>query len=251
MREPTDIVHSRARTGGRYALLPLEGYPASRLPGWEGCGVRVLASPALGAGFVQMLIDLPAGGGGMFAARDGVETFHYILDGRGMSQNGRDHEIPLRAGHYGLTPPGQMVRLDAEQAMRVLILRKRYEPTADHPEVTAFYGDVRGVGAEEWGGNPSSRLQTLLPDEPAFDLAMNIFTFDPGAGLPVVETHVMEHGLLFLTGRGLYYLDGEWMEVKRDDFIWMGPYCPQSFVATGPTPSRYIYYKNVNRDIPL
>jgi (S)-ureidoglycine aminohydrolase len=37
--------------------------------------------------------------------------------------------------------------------------------------------------------------------------------------------------------------------VEADDFIWMGPYCPQSFYATGPTPSRYLYYKNVNRII--
>jgi (S)-ureidoglycine aminohydrolase len=59
----------------------------------------------------------------------------------------------------------------------------------------------------------------------------------------------MEHGLLFLHGKGLYYLGGDWMEVEADDFIWMGPYCPQSFYATGPKPSRYIYYKNVNREI--
>jgi (S)-ureidoglycine aminohydrolase len=82
-------------------------------------------------------------------------------------------------------------------------------------------------------------------------MAMNIFTFAPGHGLPVVETHVMEHGLYFLHGKGIYYLDDAWMEVDTDDFIWMGPYVPQSFYATGPVPARYIYYKNVNRDVPL
>ena len=80
---------------------------------------------------------------------------------------------------------------------------------------------------------------------------MNIFTFAPGHGLPVIETHVMEHGALILEGKGLYYLGDGWMEVEKDDFIWMGPYCPQSFYATGPTPAKYIYYKNVNREIPL
>ena len=29
---------------------------------------------------------------------------------------------------------------------------------------------------------------------------MNTFEFDPGATLPMVESHVMEHGLLFLAG---------------------------------------------------
>ena len=82
-------------------------------------------------------------------------------------------------------------------------------------------------------------------------MAMNIFTFTPGFGLPIVETHVMEHGLLFLQGKGVYLLDGEWMEVETDDFIWMGPYCPQSFYATGPEPAKYIYYKDVNREITI
>ena len=61
----------------------------------------------------------------------------------------------------------------------------------------------------------------------------------------------MEHGLYFLSGRGMYFLDGEWMEVEAGDFIWMAPYCPQSFYATGPAPARYIYYKNVNREVVL
>jgi (S)-ureidoglycine aminohydrolase len=41
------------------------------------------------------------------------------------------------------------------------------------------------------------------------------------------------------------------MEVKAGDFIWMGPYCPQSFYATSSEPARYVYYKDVNRDVEL
>jgi len=41
------------------------------------------------------------------------------------------------------------------------------------------------------------------------------------------------------------------MEVQKDDFIWMGAYCPQSFYATGPAPAKYLYYKNVNREISV
>jgi (S)-ureidoglycine aminohydrolase len=82
-------------------------------------------------------------------------------------------------------------------------------------------------------------------------MAMNIFTFPPGYSLPMIETHVMEHGLYFLQGQGLYYLGATWSEVKAGDFIWMGPYVPQSFFATSTTASRYIYYKDVNRDVTL
>jgi (S)-ureidoglycine aminohydrolase len=100
-------------------------------------------------------------------------------------------------------------------------------------------------------GDEGALLQTLIPDELPYDLAMNIFTFTTGHSLPYVETHVMEHGLWFMQGKGLYYLDDTWMEVEANDFIWMGPYVPQSFYATGPVPSKYLYYKNVNREIAL
>ena len=42
---------------------------------------------------------------------------------------------------------------------------------------------------------------------PAFDFAVNTMTFQPGATLPMVEIHVMEHGLLMLEGGGIYRLD--------------------------------------------
>jgi (S)-ureidoglycine aminohydrolase len=129
------------------------------------------------------------------------------------------------------------------------VLRKRYESAPGIELFSPVFGQESQIPKQIWSDNPHSLLQTLIPDEPAYDLAMNIFTFDPGFGLPIVETHVMEHGLYFLEGKGLYFLNDRWMEAEAHDFIWMGPYCPQSFYATGPTPSRYLYYKNVNREI--
>ncbi len=167
-----------------------------------------------------------------------------FLDGFGV-------ERPLHPGSFGLTPPDRGTSVTAAEPLRLLVLRKRYEPAAAIPPFTGLYGDESRVPALPWADNEHARLQTLIPDDFAFDLAMNIFTFDPGYGLPIVETHVMEHGAFILQGKGLYYLDGDWMEVEQDDFIWMGPFCPQSFYATGPTPAKYIYYKNVNREIPL
>src|SRR5262249_33025993 len=133
----------------------------------------------------------------------------------------------------------------------LLMLRKVYEPAAGIPSPRAVVGQESSVPGEPFLGDAGARLQALLPDEMAYDLAMNIFTFETGHSLPVVETHVMEHGLYFLQGKGLYFLDDEWMEVETGDFIWMGPYVPQSFYATGPVAAKYIYYKNVNRDITL
>jgi (S)-ureidoglycine aminohydrolase len=36
--------------------------------------------------------------------------------------------------------------------------------------------------------------------------------------------------------------------VQKDDYIYMAPYCPQFFYATGWETGRYILYKDINRD---
>ena len=81
-----------------------------------------------------------------------------------------------------------------------------------------------------------------------FDMALNVFTYDPGATLPQVEIHVMEHGLVMLDGMGVYRLGDSWYPVEEGDVIWMASYCPQWFVAMGKTPARYLYYKDINRN---
>ncbi|MEM6315433.1 MAG: (S)-ureidoglycine aminohydrolase [Planctomycetota bacterium] len=238
MRPIESLVHTRTRVGRRYALMPLEGFPPSRLPGFPDAAVRVLASPALGAAFVQYLIDMPAGTVGSFDG-DGIETFVFVMRG--------DAE-----GTFTLSPPGQPVAIEAGTTdAQILVLRKRYEPAPGIEPFAALTGHVDDIEKTVWEGNPDALLQELIPSDFAFDMAMNIFTFSPGHGLPIVETHVMEHGLYLLDGKGLYYLDGDWMEVEQHDYIYMAPFCPQSYYATGPTPTRYLYYKNVNREVRL
>jgi len=250
MRSPEKLVHSRAVVRPRYALMPLEGFPVSRVPACPEAEVRVLASPALGAQFVEMLIDLPRAATFVSGGKEGMETFYFVMSGVGeVREGGATHSV--KSGNFGLVPPGAESQISATESLRILLLQKKYEPARGVKPFKSIHGRESQIEKKIWADNPHSLLQTLIPDEITFDLAMNIFTFDTGFGLPVVETHVMEHGLYFLEGKGLYYLAGQWMEVEADDFIWMGPYCPQSFYATGPTPSRYIYYKNVNREIPL
>ena len=251
MRPSHQLVHSRARVGTRYALFPLEGYPTSRIPGWD-CDTRVLASPALGAQFVEYLFDIPADKG-TGPAKAPEQVFGYVLSGAARVAVG-GAKRDLQAGGYFFVSQGDAWEIGAHKHTRLLLLRKRFEESAAlirAGKPGSLIGNAADVPATPFADNPHTRLQLLIPDGIEYDFAMNIFTFDPGYGLPYVETHVMEHGLYFLEGKGLYYLQGDWMEVQKDDFIWMGPYCPQSFYATGPTPSRYLYYKNVNREIPL
>ncbi len=250
MRSQSQLLHSRTRVKPRYALLPLEGIPCSRLPEWPLAQVRVLAGPALGAGFTEYLLDVTAGQTGAHQADGQIEFFMYVLSGAlTVAIDGKNHA--LANGGYALIPPDKSFTAVAAAQTTFLLLRKRYEPAPGIAMFSAVVGNEKNAKGEVYCEDPGALLQVLIPDETGFDIAMNIFTFETGHSLPITETHVMEHGLYVLQGKGTYFLDDTWMEVEATDFIWMGPFCPQSYYATGPVASKYIYYKNVNREIPL
>lgn len=250
MREINQLLHTRTRVRPRYALMPMEGFPVSRIAAWRNAEIRVLAAPALGAQFVQYKIDLQTGGGTNQPADGRVETFAYVLSGAVNFKIDGQSGAAVEGG-YLFSPHTSHFSIDATAPSSLIVLRKVYEPALDVAEPKAILGSDAQIRPEPFLGNEHARLQLLIPDELQYDMHMNVFSFDPGHRLPYVETHVMEHGLYFTQGMGVYYLDGEWMEVEAGDFIWMGPYCPQSFYATGTQPAKYLYYKNVNREIPL
>jgi (S)-ureidoglycine aminohydrolase len=243
------LVVSRAVVERNYAILPPEGIPESVLPEWTGTAARVLTSPAMGARFAMYQLDLAAGGGSTHALPEGIEAFFYVVSGEvALELGARTHK--LAPGHFAYLKPGSRLKLSASRASRVFWLKKVYETLdARHPaDVLGNEGEVKG---EPFMGVGELILKTLLPADVVYDMAMNIFTFPPGYSLPITETHFMEHGLIMLEGQGVYYLGDRWHEVKAGDFIWMGPYVPQSFFATSSEPARYLYYKNVNRDVAL
>lgn len=250
MRTQQQLLHSRTRLRPRYALFPLEGYPPSRIPNWNDVEVRILAAPVIGAEFVQYLVNSTAKGSITSPENASDEYFFYIIEGSAKVKIGND-EHELKAGGFCFIPPTTKWSISAKSEGRWLGLKKKYESAAGIAPPKPVVSSAEKIPANVYMGDNGALLQTLLPDDLSFDMAMNIFEFQTGHSLPYVETHVMEHGLYFLQGKGLYYLDDTWMEVEASDFIWMGPYCPQSFYATGPTSSKYIYYKNVNRDVSL
>lgn len=250
MRTQNQLLTSRTRVKPRYALIPLEGIPNSRLPEWPGVNVRVLAAPQLGAKFVEYLIDLEAKQGGTHTADGRVEFFVYVLSGKvTLTIDKAKHAIS--EGGFALIPPTSDFSAMASVKSSLLVLRKVYEHAAGINVFSPLVGNAKDVPSAPFLGDDGAQLKLLIPDELQYDMAMNIFTFEVGHSLPVVETHVMEHGLYVLQGKGVYFLDDTWMEVEATDFIWMGPFCPQSYYATGPVASKYIYYKDVNREISL
>ena len=231
----------------RYALLAPASFLPSHLPGWERAVCSIVVSPAMGAQFSQLLITLEHDG--QCLGNTGVnQYFIYVLEGSAsILLDDRRHR--LEAGSYVYLPAGKDVQLKSgAAASRILIFQKKYEPLPRVAKPLALVGHEREVKGQPFRGNEDTRLQVLLPDQPEFDMAVNIFTYQPGAALPFVQTPIMEHGLVMLRGQGIYRLDEDWHPVHAGDVVWMAPYCPQWFAAIGKTPASYICYKDVNRD---
>ncbi len=129
---------------------------------------------------------------------------------------------------------------------RVIWIRRRYEVIAGvaiPDPIIAHESDVPACPTDTY------MEQHLTPyEQMGFDMGINLQVFDPGVYFSFVEAHVMEHGLYMLQGQGLYWLNHDLIEVQKDDFIYMAPYCPQFFYATGWEKSAYLLYKDVNRD---
>jgi (S)-ureidoglycine aminohydrolase len=238
--------HTRARIAARHALITPGNHVNSAVPGITGATTAILINEAMGAKFAQTLITFQDGGRAAVPASS-VQTFGYIMNGGGTVTVGREKQ-KCGAGGYFFAPAGQAWSLTAPKVgTQVTLFQKKYVPLPGTPSPTPIIGDTAKVKGTPFLGDPAANLQVLLPDEPAFDMAVNLFAYQPGGHLPFVEVHVMEHGLVMLGGAGVYRLEDSWYPVQAGDAIWMAPYCAQWFVAMGKVPASYLYYKDVNR----
>lgn len=238
--------HTRARVASRHALLTPDNFVSSTVPGITGATAVILINEALGAKFAQTLVTFQSGGRAEFPA-DERQTFGFLMSGGAtLALDGRKQK--LSAGGFFYAPASEAWSVSAPRAgAQLMLFQKRYVPLAGTSAPRAIIGDAAKVAGGPFLGDPAANLQVLLPDEPAFDMAVNLFAYQPGGHLPFVEIHVMEHGLVMLDGQGIYRLEDSWYPVRAGDVIWMAPYCPQWFVAMGPVPARYLYFKDVNR----
>jgi (S)-ureidoglycine aminohydrolase len=237
---------TRTQVARRHALIAPDGHVPSVLPGVSGAVVNVLISPAMGANFSQLLLAFSDGGHAEFSGED-IETCAYIMEGGCMAAIDSASE-PLGKGGYVFVPAGRKLELSRPAVgTKVTIFQRYYEELDGIPGPAPVFGNEKDIEGQPFLGDPDARLKTLLPDMPSFDMAVNLFTYQPGARLPFVETHIMEHGLVMLEGEGIYRLEDAWYPVAAGDAIWMAPYCPQWFVAMGKGPASYLYYKDINR----
>lgn len=232
-----------------FIMTPYNMLPYA-LPFFEKTIVYVLATPRVGlARFGQYLLDMDPGALTSRAIKPGFENFFYQLEGEAILETeGKTHT--MSKGGYAYLPDTMPFTLknDHSNHCRLLWTKRRYEAVEGLPASAPIFGHRNDI---EWEEIPVAGIlrQVLIPlSDPSYDFAMNIGSFDPGVYFEHVEIHHQEHGLYMTEGQGVYYLAGDFHEVKKDDFIYMAPYCPQYFYATGWTKSEYIIYKDTNRD---
>jgi (S)-ureidoglycine aminohydrolase len=237
---------TRSVVTSNYAVIAPDGYINSNVPGWANCTVNVIINEAMGANFCQTIITAK-NETKLEGKTIASQIFFYIVEGSCKTTIAGETQY-LSKGQFVYVPIQKNYLFEEfEEGTQMLTFHKVYEKLDGYNVPKVLIGDTVNFPAPAYLGDDALRLQVLLPDSLSFDMAINIFTYDSGGHLPFVETHIMEHGLLFLQGQGVYMLHQKWYPVKKGDSIWMAPYCQQWFTAMGKEPAVYIYYKNVNR----
>jgi (S)-ureidoglycine aminohydrolase len=203
----------------------------------------VHAAPRLGARFTQYSAEFDPDGE---LGHTSIQRFLYVLDGA-LRVTCDESDNELKPGGYAYIPAGYSHSIAALEPARALVIEKPYVPLVGELPPGFFVNAVDRAAPQPLLGDSTVQVRPLIPDSRSFDFAVNSMSFEPGASLPMVEIHVMEHGLLMISGGGIYRLGHCWHPVTSGDFIWMARYCPQWFCAVGKTPAQYIIYKDWNR----
>jgi len=254
MSYPNDILSTRAVIKhGRYAVIPPEGLVNNVVPGIEGCKISIIASPKMGAGFVQYIITSGKDGKTTktFAKEVGVESFIYCIEGEGsVSVGGKN--VVFSEGAYAFAPEGVGIDFEnnSEKEMKIILYKQRYIPVEGY-EARVVFGNVNELDYSIYEGMENVLIKDLLPTDLGFDMNMHILSFKPGGCHPFVETHVQEHGAYVLEGEGAYLLGDVWRMIKKDDFVWFGPFTQQGSYGVGRVNFTYIYSKDCNRDVDI
>lgn len=233
---------------GEYILLPSDNRVNSHLPYFTGVEFQIMATPQIsGARFTEYELLIYPNGQTTREINEKYEQFFYVLEGE-VELTCANKKQKLVKGAYFWLPPHTAFGLNnkGESMCRAIWIRRQYEeiegikiPTL----IIAHESDVPKLDVDTY------KEQHLTPYEDiAFDMGINIQTFDPGVFFSFVESHIMEHGLYMTEGCGIYWLNQDYMEVTKGDFIYMAPYCSQFYYSTGWNRSQYLLYKDVNRD---
>ncbi|MEM7747593.1 MAG: bifunctional allantoicase/(S)-ureidoglycine aminohydrolase [Pseudomonadota bacterium] len=252
----SQLLTGRAVFKEAYAVIPkgvMQDIVTSMLPFWEGTRAWVLARPLTGFAetFSQYIVEVAPGGGSDRPETDGnAEAAFFVVEGE-LSLEIATKKHRLTPGGFAFIPAGQhyKVKNKGKKPAKFHWIRKAYESLEglDPPDVIVTSDkDVPPTPMPDTDGRWAT-TRFFDPEDMRYDMHMTIVTLEPGAVIPFLETHVMEHGLYVLEGKGVYRLNQDWVEVEAGDFMWLRAFCPQACYAGGPEKFRYLLYKDVNR----
>ena len=256
----TQLLTDRAVFTDAYAVIPkgtMRDIVTSALPLWADTRLWVLSRPLSGfaENFSHYIMTVqPGGGSDNPETVVGAESALFVLEGQAtITIEGARHA--LRPGSYVYLPPDTnwTFKNDGDAPVQFHWIRKAFEPVEGLalPEViVANEQDITPDPMPDTDGKWAT-TRFVDPTDIRYDMQVTIVTFEPGAIIPFLETHVMEHGLYVLEGKAVYRLNQDWVEVEAGDFMWLRAFCPQACYAGGPGKFRYLLTKNVNRHMPL
>ena len=252
----TEFLTGRSVCTSHYAVIPndvLRDIVASRLPHWEGARLWVLARPQTGFAetFSHYVMEVTPGSGSDNPDSDPeVESVLFVTHGESVIMI---DGVPskLTPGSFVYLSPGCRWSLKASGSFPHVFhwIRKRYQSVEGLALPSSFVSaedKAETVAMPDTDGRWTT-TRFVDPEDLSHDMHVNIVNFAPGAVIPFLETHVMEHGLYVLEGKAAYRLNQDWVEVGPGDYMWLRAFCPQACYAGGPGSFRYLLYKDVNR----
>jgi len=256
----TQLTTTRAIFTDAYAVLPkgtMMDIVTSYLPFWDNTRLWIIARPLSGFAetFSQYIMEVQPGGGSDNPETDpGAEAAIFVVEGElTITYKGDKHVVT--PGGFAFIPPSSKwtVRNFSGQPVRFHWFRKAYERVEGLGTPEAYFINEHNIEpipmAHTEGRWATTRF--MDPNDLRHDMHITIVTLEPGAVIPFPETHVMEHGLYVLEGKGNYLLNKDWIEVEAGDYMWLRAFCPQACYAGGPGLFRYLLYKDVNRHAKL
>jgi len=254
------LLTDRAMFTEAYAVIPkgtMRDITTSFLPFWQDTRLWVIARPMTGFAetFSHYIMEVAPGGGSDRAETDPTaQGVLFVVEGALELTVGRATHT-LTEGGYAYLPPesGWSLRNKGTAPARFHWIRKAYQSVEGLNRPDVIITNDAKVAPTQMPGTDGKWATTRFvdPTDLRHDMHVTVVTFEPGAVIPFLETHVMEHGLYVLEGKAVYRLNQDWVEVEAGDYMWLRAFCPQACYAGGPGRFRYLLYKDVNRHMPL
>ncbi len=254
------LLTDRAVFTDAYAVIPkgtMRDIVTSFLPFWDDTRLWVISRPMTGFAetFSQYIMEVQPGGGSDRPETDTeAQGVLFVVEGTAtLIAEGTHYE--LTPGGYAYLPPGcdWTLRNHSDDTLRFHWIRKAYEAVEGLGIPDILVLNENDIAPTPMPGTDGKWATTRFvdPSDLRHDMHVTVVTFEPGAVIPFLETHVMEHGLYVLEGKAVYRLNNDWVEVEAGDYMWLRAFCPQACYAGGPGKFRYLLYKDVNRHMPL